>query len=144
MTSSVCASFGFEPMNRQKTRILLFLVGCMGSRAFLVYLAYRCGQKNATVLCQRTLIVMAIMAILVSLAFMTIFLTGSRKTGPEVFGDVIWWNDLRPVHALMYLTFAIAAIFVPTQAYIPLLLDVIIGLVAFTWYHTRTIPITST
>ena len=129
-------------MNRQKTRILLFLVGCMGSRAFLVYLAYRCGNSHGGVACRRILNAMAVMAILVSVAFMTIFLTGSRKTGPEVFGDKIWWNSLRPVHSLLYLAFAIAAVYVPTQAYIPLLLDVIIGLVAFTWYHTHAIATT--
>ena len=29
-----------------------------------------------------------------------------RKTGKEVFGSKIWWNDLRPVHASLYILFA--------------------------------------
>ena len=25
-----------------------------------------------------------------------------RKTGLEVFGDKIWWNNLRPIHGILY------------------------------------------
>ena len=69
--------------------------------------------------------------------FIYIFLTGSRKTGMETFGDKIWWNDLRPVHALMYGLFAYNAINKNPNAWIFLLIDVIIGLFSFLIFHYK-------
>jgi hypothetical protein len=70
-----------------------------------------------------------------AIGFFYLFLTGSRKTGTEVFGDKIWWNNLRPIHGLMYSLFAYNAINGNTRAWIYLLLDVIIGLVSFLIFH---------
>jgi hypothetical protein len=36
------------------------------------------------------------LAILPAIGFMYIYLTDSRKTGQEVFGQKIWWNHLQP------------------------------------------------
>jgi hypothetical protein len=74
-------------------------------------------------------------AVLPAIGFMYIFITGIRKTGAEVFGEKIWWNNLRPVHALLYLLFAYFAIHKNTQAWIFLLIDVIVGFVSFVWHH---------
>ena len=61
---------------------------------------------------------------------------GWRKTGVEVGGESIWWNDLRPVHAFMYGLFALLALNgVKEHAWKVLLLDTIIGLLAFTQHH---------
>ena len=60
---------------------------------------------------------------------LVIFLTGSRKTGQEVFGNKIWWNNLRPVHAILYTLFAYNAINKNKEVWIYLLIDVIIGLI---------------
>jgi hypothetical protein len=62
-------------------------------------------------------------------------LSGKRKTGPEVFGDKIWWNKLRPVHSLLYFLFAYNAINGNRNAWKFLLLDVIIGLISFLSFH---------
>ena len=70
-----------------------------------------------------------------AIGFMYIYLTDSRKSGAEVFGDKIWWNDLRPVHAILYTMFALSAINGIKQSWIFLLIDVIIGLIAFLTYH---------
>ena len=78
---------------------------------------------------------MGYIALIPAIGFAYIFITGSRKTGAEVFGDKIWWNNLRPVHSLLYFIFAYLAINASTKAYIPLLIDVIIGLVSFLVYH---------
>ena len=50
------------------------------------------------------------LAIIPAIGFSYIFLTGSRKTGIEVFGSKIWWNKLRPLHAILYGLFAYNAI----------------------------------
>ena len=70
-----------------------------------------------------------------AITFMYLYITGSRQTGPEVFGDKIWWNDLRPVHSILYFLFAYNAIIGNKQAWIYLLVDVLIGLASFLIHH---------
>ena len=114
-------------MNTIQKRFLLFLFGCIGTRSLLVYLA-----KNVN---KPYLRYMGYLSILPAIGFFYLFLTGSRQTGAEVFGDKIWWNDLRPIHGLLYLLFAYSAINGNTFAWIYLLVDVIIGLVSFLSFH---------
>lgn len=116
-------------MNTIQKRFLLFLVGCIGSRALLVYLA---KIANPTYLQY-----IGYLAILPAIGFFYIYLTGSRKTGAEVFGEKIWWNDLRPVHGLLYSLFAYNAITGNSSAWVYLLVDVIIGFVSFLIFHYR-------
>lgn len=78
---------------------------------------------------------MGYLSILPAVGFFYLFLTGSRKTGPEVFGDKIWWNVLRPIHGLMYFLFAYNAINGDAFAWIYLLVDIVVGLVSFLLFH---------
>ena len=112
-------------------RMLLFLIGCMGTRFGLAFLAY--AYRNS----KRVLNVMGLLALGPAIGFTVIFLGGYRKTGAEVFGDKIWWNALRPVHALLYFTFSYMALSTTYRkhAWIVLLLDACIGLVGFLLYH---------
>ena len=114
-------------MNTIQERFLLFLFACIGTRSFFVYLA-----KNAN---STYLKYMGYLSILPAIGFIYLFFSGSRKTGVEVFGDKIWWNNLRPVHSLMYFLFAYNAINGNHFAWIYLLVDVIIGLVSFLSFH---------
>ena len=75
------------------------------------------------------------LALLPAIGFMYIYVTGSRKTGAEVFGEKIWWNNLRPIHSIFYFLFAYNAIIGNNQAWIYLLVDVLIGLISFLLYH---------
>ncbi len=63
-----------------------------------------------------------------------ILATGSRQTGLEA-GGYIWWNNLRPVHAAFYAGFAIAAFAKNSNAYLFLVADVILGLMAWLNHH---------
>lgn len=110
-------------METLQKRLLLFLIGCIGARLFLVYLAKTLDPEKLKYLGYITL--------LPAIGFTYIYLTNSRKTGPEVFGEEIWWNNLRPVHALLYFLFAYCAINNVEGAWKILLVDVVIGLVAF-------------
>ena len=114
-------------MNTIQKRFLLFLFGCIGTRSLFVYLA-KIASKTY-------LQYMGYIAILPAIGFIYLFLSGSRKTGAEVFGDKIWWNDLRPVHGLLYSLFAYNAITGNNFAWIYLLIDVIIGLISFLVFH---------
>jgi hypothetical protein len=111
-------------MNNLQKRFLLFLVGCIGSRSVLVYVAKNVSVKY-----------LGYLALLPAIGFIYLFLTGTRKTGAEVFGDKIWWNDLRPVHSLLYFLFAYNAIYGNSYAWKFLLADVILGLVSFLYFH---------
>jgi hypothetical protein len=116
-------------MNDIQKRFLLFLIGCIGTRALFVYVA-----KNIDI---KYLPFLGYLALLPAIGFIYIYLTGSRKTGGEVFGEKIWWNDLRPIHSLLYFLFAYNAIIGNNKAWIYLLVDVIFGLSSFLIFHFK-------
>ena len=117
-------------MNNIQKRFLLFLIGCIGTRSLFVYLA-----KNMN---KQFLQYMGYLALLPAIGFFYIYFTNSRKTGAEVFGDKIWWNQLRPIHGSLYALFAYNAINGNPNAYIYLLVDVLIGLISFLGFHYYT------
>jgi hypothetical protein len=114
-------------MNTIQKRFLLFLLGCIPTRLFFVYLSKNIDLKYLPIL--------GYIAILPAIGFLYLFLSGTRKTGAEVFGDKIWWNNLRPIHSLLYLLFAYNAIYKNKDAWSYLLYDVILGLFSFLVYH---------
>ena len=114
-------------MNTIQKRFLLFLIGCIGTRSLFV-----CIAKNINITYLKYI---GYLALLPAIGFFYLFFTGTRKTGPEVFGDKIWWNNLRPIHGLLYLLFAYNAITGNKFAWIYLLIDLIIGLVSFLGFH---------
>ena len=112
-------------MNTITKRMLLFLVGCIGTRSLLVLLS-----KNLPV---DMLPFAGYIALLPAFGFAYLYLTGWRKKG--LFGQEVWWDDLRPVHSLLYFSFAISAIQKNKRAWIFLLFDVLLGLASFLIYH---------
>lgn len=116
-------------MNTLQKRFLLFLIGCIGSRSLLVYIAKTVNTQYLPLL--------GYLALLPAFGFAYIYLTGSRQTGAEVFGEKIWWNDLRPIHAFLYAFFAYNAIHKNKDSWKILLADVILGLTSFLVYHYR-------
>lgn len=111
-------------MNDVLKRHLLFLLLCIPSRIYLVYIVKKKQYKNLTM----------IFLLIMFIAWMYIYLNDYRKTGMEVFGKEIWWNNLRPIHAILYLSSAYL-LYNDQPAYYPLLLDVSIGLTGFIDYH---------
>ena len=116
-------------MNNIQKRFLLFLIGCIGTRSVFVLLAKNIGTQHLPYL--------GYLALLPAIGFIYIYFTGSRQTGAEVFGDKIWWNNLRPLHSVLYFLFAYNAIIGNKQAWIYLLVDVLIGLISFLVFHFR-------
>ena len=114
-------------MDHLQQRFLMFLIGCIGIRSLFVIIAKYIHTEYLKYL--------GFLALIPSIGFMYIYLSGSRKTGAEVFGEKIWWNDLRPVHSILYFLFAYNAIIGNTQSWIYLLVDVLIGLISFLIHH---------
>lgn len=109
-------------MSDVQKSMLLFIFACIPVRLSFVWIAkYK----------QEWLDYMAVVAAAISIGFSIIYIFNLRKTGGEVFGDKIWWNDLRPVHAVLYAIFAYLAIIDPENAWKPLAADVSLGIVAF-------------
>lgn len=111
-------------------RLLLFFVVCIGTRA---YLAFR--TKGASPDTLRSVYAPLLMLIAIGLGL--VYTLRLRETAAETFGDkAVWWDALRPVHSGLY---AIAAMYAARgdtrNAYIPLVIDVLIGFMAA--FHRR-------
>ena len=115
-------------MNQLQQRFLIFLIGCIGVRLLFVAVAKYVNTEYLKYL--------GYAALLPAIGFMYIYLSGSRKTGAEVFGEKIWWNDLRPVHSILYFLFAYNAIIGNSHAWVYLLVDVSFGLLSFLIHHS--------
>jgi hypothetical protein len=106
-----------------------FLVGCMGARMGLVYLAY--------VAPMRYLRHLGALALVVATGFAMIYINGWRKTGIEVDGGRIWWNNLRPMHAALWFLFALLALCGNRFAWVVLFADALLGLGAYSLRRMR-------
>ena len=111
-------------MNITQNRLLLFTLLCIPSRVFFLYLA--------RTLTGTSLDLFAMLAILISFGFMYIYVTGSIQAGAET---TIWWNSLRPVHSLLYLSFALLSLNKNKNAHMPLAIDVVLGFASFIVNH---------
>lgn len=110
-------------------RMCLFLIGCMGARFGLAYLAYKMPLKYLPVL--------GAFALVVSIGFGLIYINGWRKTGLEVGGQKIWWNALRPVHAGLWFAVAIMSFAKNRNAWMFIFADAVLGLLAFAMHHLQ-------
>ena len=108
-------------------RFLLFLFGCMGFRLFLTITA-----KNIEI---DYLPDIGYITLIFAIGMAYFYISETRKTGVEVFGDKIWWDKLRPVHILFYLMFSFSAFNKNPDSWYYLLVDTIYGLSMFIYFH---------
>ena len=121
-------------MNVEQKSMTLFLLGCIPIRLLFAYLSYLSyfSYNNTTYMN-----IIGIASLMISIGFISIFAFGLRKTGQETFGKPIWWNNLRPVHGFLYMLAAYCAFYSKENVWKILLLDVMIGLVAFSMHHIK-------
>lgn len=103
----------------------LFFLGCIPARLLLVWIAYFLLNYD-----NRNISTFLFITMMIGVGFWTIYGMGWRKTGMEVGGGKIWWNSLRPVHGTNYLLFTLLAYMGWKYAWVFLLIDVVIGIVA--------------
>jgi hypothetical protein len=117
-------------------RALLFLVGCIGVRLALAYVAYLLARPPNP---RWPLKAMGASALIPAAGLLVLFFGGYRKTGWETEGRPIWWNALRPVHALLFIAFAICTFLSSAYrlAWAPLLVDALLGLGAWLVHHKK-------
>ena len=98
-------------------RIVLFLVGCMSVRLLLVYVA-----KTLPLTLLRYMGYVLLLP-----AFGLFYSYAMKSPGVGAFGGNIWWNQLRPLHGILYLLFSYHAIQGHPHAWMYLAVDVFIG-----------------
>ena len=109
---------------------LTFLIACIGARLAIAAAAFYISPKWLPIL--------GALALLLVSSWVYIYLFDARPFGREARGldsglQKIWWNSLRPLHAGLYFAFAIMAFKKSPEAYRVILLDTLIGLIA--WMH---------
>jgi len=120
-------------MKNERQRAIAFLFGCIGTRLGLAMLARASLASPSRLSPQRQGILrygLAVASIAIASGLLFHFLAGTRPDAFEAGGEV-WWNTLRPVHAFLYFMFAILAIRDHKSAWMFLLADTILGLVAW-------------
>lgn len=120
-----------------KQRILTFLLGCILVRSILVYLAFLFKQKNNTYLLNLLAAVCLVIGIPMILLYFGIGFKSAEKQ-LEVWKDddpVVWWNNLRPFHGIMYTLFAVLTLLGYSNTWIILLIDVVVGFFAWNIHH---------
>lgn len=111
-------------LDDNQKRIILFLFGCVPARLLIAFTASRLSFNNLKIL--------AYMYLLIAIVMSYLAIANKRLTGPETFGNKIWWTPhLRLVHAFLYFTFFLLTVMKYSNTYIILYIDVIIGLFAF-------------
>lgn len=117
-------------MNNIQKRFIGFLFGCIALRSFFVYLAHKGYNGNF-------LPILGILALIPVIGWINILFFNPRETGAEVFGEKIWWKDLRIMHMCLYILFSVLALNNYKNSWIILLIDVSIGLSAFLMHHYK-------
>lgn len=111
-------------------RIAIFVMVCMVLRILLVYTAYAIDKHY--------LPYMGYGAAIIAVGFATIYVFKLQRAGNVGgFGGQVWWDHLRPIHAMLYLVFAMLAIAQHESAYVPLLIDISVGVLSF-FHHYYT------
>lgn len=108
-------------------RFFLFMIGCFGSRLLFTIASAISPNWLLTIL--------GIIALFPVMGWFYLIFIGKRDRGIEVFNELIWWKDLRPLHMFLWGFFAYLAIMNNHKAWIILLIDTFIGLFAFLIHH---------
>lgn len=104
-----------------KTKIILFLTACIGSRFALYLFSTKASPKNLKYI--------GYVTFLMSLGFAIMYLFNLK--GFPVDDKKIWWSDLRAAHFLNYFLFANYALQGSNKGSVFLLIDVIVGFAGF-------------
>lgn len=100
-------------------RMYLFLV-CIVVRSLLILIAKNINPNKLPYL--------GFIALIPAIGFAITYLKGN-KIG--AFGGKVWWQNLRIVHSLLYLLFAIYALQKKRFSYMVLVFDLLLGIFAF-------------
>jgi hypothetical protein len=122
---------------------LLFLTLCIPIRIIFALLPnYKLIEKYIPIKLNKKLFyqVVGIMFLGIAIGFLYLYFTNERLNAPEAGGKT-WWHNLRLLHGLLYLCASIYILWninninLIRYASIPLIIDVIVGLLSFINYR---------
>lgn len=122
---------------------LLFLTLCIPLRIIFALLPnYKLIEKYIPIKLNKKLFyqVVGIIFLCIAVGFLYLYFTNERLNAPEAGGKT-WWHNLRLLHGLLYLCASIYILWninninLIRYASIPLIIDVIIGLLSFINYR---------
>ena len=108
-------------------RFFAFILFCIGSRLTFTI--------ASAIVPDWLLRIMGFIALIPVIGWFYLIVIGKRDRGIEVFNELIWWKDLRPLHMFLWGFFAYLAITKNHKAWVVLLIDTFIGLSAFLIHH---------
>lgn len=109
-------------MLSKQERILYFLLGCIGVRTILALAPLYIPENMLPLL--------AFITLTIGLSFLYLYTTNRRMNAPEG-GGITWWAKYRLIHGLLYLAASIYLFQKQQTAWVPLTIDVLLGLIVF-------------
>ena len=106
-------------MNTIQKRFLAFLLLCIPMRIIFALVAKYINNDYLPYL--------GFLAIMPAIGFSYIFIFGKRKKGGETFGQKIWWDFLRPIHAILLFVSGVLLSLKVKETYLVLLADALMG-----------------
>ncbi len=113
-------------MISNKSSINLFFLYCIPARLVISLLPLYLSKKY--------LFYYGIPLLVIAMSFLYLYFTNQRLDAQEA-GGYTWWAQFRLIHGLLYLCGAVYCIQGKKIAYIPLLVDTIIGIFLSINYH---------
>lgn len=92
-------------MNNIQKRFMAFFLLCISARLFLAYIANKASDKN--------LKLMGYIMLIPAIGIFHIYIYRNKAVDAQLKWageEKVWWNQYRPLHGLIYFTFAIMAI----------------------------------
>jgi len=114
-------------------KYLLFLGLCIPLRFLLAYMAKVIDVKYYKYT--------ATLAIILAIGWLYFYFVIPNSRGsalgkaPKLGASPVWWNKYRIIHAALYITYAVLAYQKNRNAYVPLLIDPILGLIVFMFQY---------
>jgi hypothetical protein len=109
-------------MISQNESIILFLLACIPLRIIIALIPLFINKK--------LLFYYSFILFIMSISFLYLYFTNGRENAFEAGGKT-WWAKYRIIHGLLYLMAAYYAYHQNRNAWIPLMIDVIFGLILF-------------
>ena len=115
-------------MSNNKKILFIFFFACFPVRLLLAYIVKHLSNK--------ALIYSGYLAIVISLLFIKSYLEYKPNLSIGAFGGKVWWENMRALHASIYLLYGLLSIKKYNKSWIVLLIDAFLGAIAFS-YHYR-------
>jgi hypothetical protein len=109
-------------MMTRNESIILFLFGCVPTRIFISIIPLLIEKKH--------LPYYGLILLMPAIGFLLLYFFNLRLNATEAGGKT-WWSNYRLIDGLLYLAAAIYCFQEKAIAYIPLLIDVVFGLIIF-------------